>query len=756
MEAKYQKLATEYAKLKAQIPVLKKGFLDEQAAHNELKDIVKEKEQSVRKLEQEVDSLTFRNQQLSKRVLILQEEFEATQQSSNKKKNKHNEHEVRMASVPSGIFSEELQGKIEENAKLHKQVYESGLEYETKMQELRHRLSKYEQESSQHQQVLSVTMQKNKSQIEKLQEEKAMLEVKLQTLESDVKNYRGRAEIAEEKLTFVQGNLEGQLDCANKIINDRLPFIDTKQRDLNSLNIPTYDRKHQLRTCELVGQAANLMSELVQALSNFYTYSEQRSRIYPADGVNDPLSPINNQYCKYLHENVGHLRPVEQSLKTFVETLNEDSLTTLETATDLHLFAKKFKTMVAYMNKLLPYQLKSIEEECAVGVICSLLGSQSSNFCCHPRSNHPRFFILLCRAMNDAHDAVKDVSKHYNSKVSLEHQLPTATQKLKTTDECIVSSLISLVTCTGKFAAFLSGNQEFFSQTAGYRTRGSSIGIETKDGSRSHPAVVHYRQKTYRYIASLVRPYSETVPHKLAVQNRKFLLSSAENKEGLSKQITSFQQRVSKLEQDKEYWMLELQLLQIKYDNELQKVKKLENELSSLKEGMSIDSIVKSTQQSAPDRNRAESSTSTGSNISIDPLLLGKLEAVSVETKDSDTREQLIKKHFTHRINEVTLQLQQADSKSVNFHSEVRALHKQLKLAIKSKTDAQEDVKDMSQKQVHLKDELQTTTKSYEGQLSMMSEHLAGMNEKLAQQKDEIDELKMQLSNSRGQKKSRK
>lgn len=43
-----------------------------------------------------------------------------------------------------------------------------------------------------------------------------------------------------------------------------------------------------------------------------------------------------------------------------------------------------------------------------------------------------------------------DLSKHYNSKVSLEHQLPTASQKLKTTDECVVSSLISLVTCVSK------------------------------------------------------------------------------------------------------------------------------------------------------------------------------------------------------------------------------------------------------------------------------------------------------------------
>lgn len=35
-------------------------------------------------------------------------------------------------------------------------------------------------------------------------------------------------------------------------------------------------------------------------------------------------------------------------------------------------------------------------------------------------------------------------------------------------------------------------------------------------------------------------------------------------------QLANFQDRVGKLEQEKEHWMLELQLLQIKYDNEIQ------------------------------------------------------------------------------------------------------------------------------------------------------------------------------------------
>ena len=45
----------------------------------------------------------------------------------------------------------------------------------------------------------------------------------------------------------------------------------------------------------------------------------------------------------------------------------------------------------------------------------------------------------------------------------------------------------------------------------------------------------------------------------------------------------------------------------------------------------------------------------------------------------------------------------------------------------------------------HLQDELQVTTRNYEGQLSMMSEHLAGMNEKLTTQADQINGLKYQI-----------
>ncbi|WAR19520.1 PPR21-like protein [Mya arenaria] len=589
-EEKYKKLAAEYAKLKSQVPVLKKAYLDEQSSHNDLKSSLKECEQTVRKYEQEVDSLTFRNQQLSTRCSLLQEELDAL------------EIKILHLIIPAlGLL-----------------VHDIELEYKSQLESLQQKLGQFERQCSEHELVLNSTVQKNQAHIDKLQEEKAMLEVKLQSMDADMRDFKTRTVKAESQLGSIESELKDKLNLANKIIADKLPFIDTRVRELNGLNLPTHDRRHQLRSRELVNQSATLLGEVIQALSNFYTYTEQRSQIYPADGKAEPISPVNVQFCKLLHEHLSYLRPVEQSLKDFLVTFKDDALTTL---------------------------------------------------------------------------------------------MPTATQRLKTTDECVVSSLVSLVTSTGKFSTFLSGNREFFSQRAGYRTRGSSMsGDYANQSVRSNPAIVTFRQRAAHYISSLSRPCPESVPHHIAVQNRK---------------IEAFQQRVGRLEQEKEHWMLEHQLLKIKFEHEEEKTRKLEKEMEN------------STQ--------VEQVTSIQDNVEA-PRPLGKLDATGKPTGNVDTREALIKNHFSVRINDLTQQVQLADSKCVSFHAEVRALHKQIQMAERAKKQSEDELKAMSQTYAQLKDELSTTSKNYESQLSMMSDHLAGMNEKLTQQKDEIDDLKTQIA----------
>lgn len=59
--------------LRSQVQVLKKGVVDEQQKNESLKTTITTQDQSIRKLEQELDSVKFRNRQLEKRIEILQE-----------------------------------------------------------------------------------------------------------------------------------------------------------------------------------------------------------------------------------------------------------------------------------------------------------------------------------------------------------------------------------------------------------------------------------------------------------------------------------------------------------------------------------------------------------------------------------------------------------------------------------------------------------------------------------------------------------
>ena len=76
------------------------------------------------------------------------------------------------------------------------QLQEMSTRYEQRLSDLEERLKTSEQDRSQHEDVVATLRQSSKTQIERLQQEKAMVEVKVQSQENDIKEYRGRAELA--------------------------------------------------------------------------------------------------------------------------------------------------------------------------------------------------------------------------------------------------------------------------------------------------------------------------------------------------------------------------------------------------------------------------------------------------------------------------------------------------------------------------------------------------------------------------------
>lgn len=100
--------------VRSQATVLKKALLEEQNKNLELKELANELEQKLRKHTHEMESLTFRNEQLAKRVTVLQQEL---QNNSHIKKSKT---KLTESSGPSSfsVLDEELHKKIIENAQL--------------------------------------------------------------------------------------------------------------------------------------------------------------------------------------------------------------------------------------------------------------------------------------------------------------------------------------------------------------------------------------------------------------------------------------------------------------------------------------------------------------------------------------------------------------------------------------------------------------------------------------------------------------
>uniref|UniRef100_A0A7N9CVD4 Protein phosphatase 1 regulatory subunit 21 n=1 Tax=Macaca fascicularis TaxID=9541 RepID=A0A7N9CVD4_MACFA len=794
LQGKYQKLAQEYSKLRAQNQVLKKGVVDEQANSAALKEQLKMKDQSLRKLQQEMDSLTFRNLQLAKRVELLQDEL-ALSEPRGKKNKKSGESSSQLSQEQKTVFDEDLQKKIEENERLHIQFFEADEQHKHVEAELRSRLATLETEAAQHQAVVDGLTRKYMETIEKLQNDKAKLEVKSQTLEKEAKECRLRTEECQLQLKNLHEDLSGRLEESLSIINEKVPFNDTKYSQYNALNVPLHNRRHQLKMRDIAGQALAFVQDLVTALLNFHTYTEQRIQIFPVDSAIDTISPLNQKFSQYLHENASYVRPLEEGMLHLFESITEDTVTVLvifflvlllgtgssslssstfnleiiflfqETTVKLKTFSEHLTSYICFLRKILPYQLKSLEEECESSLCTSALRARNLELSqdmkkmtavfeklqtyiallalpsTEPdgllRANYSSVLTNVGAALHGFHDIMKDISKHYSQKATIEHELPTATQKLITTNDCILSSVVALTNGAGKIASFFSNNLDYFIASLSYGPKAASGFISPL----SAECMLQYKKKAAAYMKSLRKPLLESVPYEEALANRRILLSSTESREGLAQQVQQSLEKISKLEQEKEHWMLEAQLAKIKLEKENQRIAdKLKNTSSGQLVGLA--------QENAAVSNAAGQDEATAKAVS-EPIQSTSL------VPDVESREDLIKNHYMARIVELTSQLQLADSKSVHFYAECRALSKRLALAEKSKEALTEEMKLASQNISRLQDELTTTKRSYEDQLSMMSDHLCSMNETLSKQREEIDTLKMSSKGNSKKNKSR-
>jgi len=152
---KYQKLATEYAKIRAQMTVLKKGLVDEQEKSTSLADQVHERDTQIRKQGSEMEAVLFRNQQLAKRINLLQEEADAVASKKGRSrwkrdrsgsKERHGQNNSLGVDTAEQVINEELVAKITENAELKVKLNDIETQHAANTQALKLRIEDLERE----------------------------------------------------------------------------------------------------------------------------------------------------------------------------------------------------------------------------------------------------------------------------------------------------------------------------------------------------------------------------------------------------------------------------------------------------------------------------------------------------------------------------------------------------------------------------------------------------------------------------------
>lgn len=143
--------------LRAQANVLKRAVLDEQSKSSALRDNIRAKESSLRRAEQEVDSLSFRNKQLEIRVASLQDDLNKDAKKASKatkaKSKTNNSDDVAQQYNDASLFNEDLQKKIFENARLESLVSDKTTELQlqaARIEELEASLAKLTAEQAEH------------------------------------------------------------------------------------------------------------------------------------------------------------------------------------------------------------------------------------------------------------------------------------------------------------------------------------------------------------------------------------------------------------------------------------------------------------------------------------------------------------------------------------------------------------------------------------------------------------------------------
>ncbi|CAG8437415.1 1711_t:CDS:10 [Scutellospora calospora] len=280
LSEKYQKLFYEFSRIKAQHSVLKKAVIKEQTTISSLQDECKTKEQELRTSLQQLDLLTFHNQRLTKRIESLQDSSTARLSPGWLVGSAKKELEKSKATLEA--TNVELNRKIEENEKLHKELFEVNSLYTQHVNSLESKISDLEKKAEEHQNELTRSHLASEEALSKIRQEKRDLDNDLDQTRAELRTIRAHMERNEQKLKEGDYVSQAEVITLRDILTINLGLSHESQNDqFNALH-------------EIDNESYELIESFRELQSNARYYLESLKEKPDSDSSDELGSKVKN------------------------------------------------------------------------------------------------------------------------------------------------------------------------------------------------------------------------------------------------------------------------------------------------------------------------------------------------------------------------------------------------------------------------------------------------------------------------------
>lgn len=283
-------------KMLRDLSFLKKVILQEQAAKKEIEDKLREKDIEIQQKREEIESLTFTNSRLAKRVESLIEDVNKLKNDSKSSflgnlLHGKQKDELEKLREQFNVLTEDYQVKVEENEKLHIHLFEVRKSTEGRLKDLESQLAENKK-----------TLQEQNNLINELSTNKQILLQEINTLENEKRKLQAELNQKTNQLNYQEFVFEEEKAKLNKILQERdlliksrLPFNENKKySELNIQRIRKADNNQLLLLDKIISsgslsidnfvklaEAINLKISFISAYTeeedqkNYYSFSKK-------------------------------------------------------------------------------------------------------------------------------------------------------------------------------------------------------------------------------------------------------------------------------------------------------------------------------------------------------------------------------------------------------------------------------------------------------------------------------------------------